>query len=305
MAESSSSREFWFQGNRSVRVYSSFAELMSNFPERSTYISVLEDGREPLDFYWDYRGFDRTIVLFHASLAKTVARLPVFLGLSVTSDLQANRLFVADPAHYSSDNVIIGWFLGTAKWPNYQKLLIDLLAAIQVRFGRERMALFGPSAGGYASLFYSSYLPGSIAVPVNPQTNLTLRSDAEIRPLCGFAWNLDPGEYDPFRRVRVVKDVVPIYSLPTSNRVLYIQNRQDRSHVVGHLLPLIESLHPDVDLKCVSSDWGRGHVAPPKEFTELLLAIVGSGVPFDSIAECLSGVWVGSRSDVLAGGLAF
>lgn len=282
----------WFDGREDVRTYDSFAELLTSFPDESCYISVREPRKEPLDFYWDYRGSDRTLAFFHASLAQTVARLPVFLGLSVSADVTANRLFVADPAHYASDDVVIGWFLGTSRWVNYQKLLIDLLAVVQARHGRERMALFGPSAGGYASLFYSSFLPGSIAIPVNPQTDLGLRSDAEIRPLCKHAWDLDVTLYDPFRHVPAVKELLGIYSRPTSNHVLYVQNNQDRSHVQLHMDPFERVLHRDASYARVSADWGAGHVAPPKEFTEKLLSLVAGGTPFHSLPEQLDGVEV-------------
>lgn len=280
----------WFDGREDVRTYESFAELLTSFPEESCYISVMEPGKEPLDFFWDFRGSNRTLTFFHASLAQTVARLPVFLGLSVSADVTANRLFVADPAHYSSDDVIIGWFLGTSRWANYQKLLIDLLALVQARYGRDRMSLFGPSAGGYASLFYSSFLPDSIAIPVNPQTDLELRSDVEIRPLCEHAWDLDVSLYDPFRHVPAVKELLGIYSRPTSNHVLYVQNNQDRSHVQLHMSPFENHLHRDASYVRVSADWGAGHVAPPKEFTERLLSLVAEGTSFRSLPELMVGV---------------
>lgn len=283
-------RVHWFDDREDVRVYSSIPELLDSFPTSSTYISVRTPGKEPLDFYWDYHGSDRTIVFFHASLAQTIPRLPVFLGLSVSAGVSANRLFVADPAHYSSDEVIIGWFLGTSRWPNYQKLLIDLLAHVQMNFGRDRIALFGPSAGGFASLYYSSYLPGSWAVPVNPQTNLRIRSDAELRPLCKHAWNLDSSRYDPFRDVPAVKDVIGIYSIPSSNHILYIQNSQDDVHLAHHLQPFEAALHCDAQYIRISSKWGVGHVAPPKEFLEKLLLLVAAGTPFHAIAGQFEGI---------------
>jgi hypothetical protein len=293
---SNSARVRWFEGRNDVRVYPSFDDLLNSFPAESTYISVREPGKEPLDFYWDYRGSDRTLVFFHASLARSVARLPVFLGLSVSTDVSANRLFIADPAHYASDDVMIGWFMGTSRWPNYQKLLIGLLAYVQARFGQERIALFGPSAGGYASLFYSSFLAGSIAIPVNPQTDLTLRSDAEIRPLCKFAWDLDVAMYDPFRLVPAAKEVIGIYSRPTSNLVLYVQNDKDSTHVDLHMRPFEAALHPDVTYTRLSADWGPGHVAPPKEFTQCLLTAIAAGTPYSDIPEQLEGISIRHHS---------
>src|SRR5699024_6730202 len=122
------------------------------------------------------------------------------------SGVKANRLFIADPAHYASDEVIIGWFLGTKNWPHYQKHLIDLFGVVNRDYSPSGMVFFGPSAGGYASLYYSSHIPSSIALPINPQTNLTIRSAREIRPLCSSGWGIDPELYDPFRLVPAVKE---------------------------------------------------------------------------------------------------
>ena len=75
--------------------------------------------------------------------------------------------------------------------------------------------------------------------------------------------------------------LVETYREPVDNRVWYIQNTGDGSHVREHWNPFVEAAHARNDVRTVLIDAGRGHVPPPKRYiSEVLAAAVeGDDVP--------------------------
>lgn len=134
-------------------------------------IHSIKYGNGNLDLLIDYRESKTTFVIFHAAVPPRVDSYPVFQGLSVTRNLDCNLIFVSDPVLELGTN--LGWYGGDTQ----RQLQNDLPRVIQTVLDafatHEYLAFFGPSGGGFASLYYSHQFPGSWAIPMNPQTDIS------------------------------------------------------------------------------------------------------------------------------------
>lgn len=231
---------------------------------------AITGGGLPIDLRFDDRGYDTTIVFFHPAITKAVRRFPVFSGTTFSEHLQANRLFISDPSLYVDRRLRLGWYAGNAHQPRLQ----DELATIISRFVRsgDRLIFFGASGGGFASLYYATKFPGSIAVPVNPQTRIGAYVPTVVNRYLGYAW--DGLAID---QLPVCTDVRDLYRNPVANSVVYVQNTGDRDHMDNHYAPFMDALPEGHRVSPLLVDVGEGHVPPPRDQLGRILKEVISG----------------------------
>ena len=221
----------------------------------STY-TILLDG-VPIDLRFDDRGFDSTVVFFHAAITKAVRRYPVFSGAGFSEEVAANRLFISDPSLYIDPRIKLSWFAGSSRQPSLQEALTTIVS----RFERSgRLVFFGASGGGFASLFYATMFRGSVAVPVNPQTTIGAYVPAIVHRYLSCAWGGAEIEDIP-----VCTDVIDLYRKPVGNAVRYVQNTGDADHMNDHFTPFMEALPDDHLVEPVLVDAGEGHVPPKRD----------------------------------------
>ncbi|GAB3621501.1 hypothetical protein GCM10027417_27630 [Glutamicibacter endophyticus] len=233
---------------------------------------TVEHNAVPIDFHYEDLGADVTIVLFHAALGPKVQNLPVFLGRNLVKEVRANRLFVSDPTLNAYSNLKLAWYAGSLLQPDLQ----FVLSAIFRRFSRavNRTIFFGASGGGFASLFYSSQIPDSIAIPVNPQTSIAEYNQLAVDNYLRTAWNskFDGSTID--NSISIVWNLVDHYDNDVRNTVVYVQNDQDLTHVESHWTPFMRR-HNGSRFRYVIESFGEGHVAPPREYlTQLIMSTV-------------------------------
>ncbi|MEE2528806.1 hypothetical protein V1639_07165 [Pseudarthrobacter sp. J75] len=220
----------------------------------------------PLDILYSPTGGKTTVVMFHAA-ARPQSPLPIFAGGNVAADHGVNRIHVSDPGLCAGDGVRIAWFAGTEQLP-LQRVLPDVLKKLIDDAGGERTVFWGPSAGGFAALYYSRFFANSLAMPVNPQTILANFGYANQRSYTKAAFGAEsPEQHDEVLTGRICSDLRQHYAGETPNYVYYVQNLLD-SHVEYHMKPFLESLRPSARVRThLSDNWGVGHVAP--QVTEL------------------------------------
>lgn len=228
----------------------------------TTYTIMLDD--VPIDLRYDDRGFDTTVVFFHAAITKAVRRYPVFSGATFSEDVAANRLFISDPSLYVDSRIKLGWYAGSTRQPELQNALTEIIS----RFDGpdRRLVFFGASGGGFASLFYSAHFPGSIAVPVNPQTTIRNYVPAIVSRYLNYAWDGQPVDDLP-----VCTDVIELYRRPVTNSVLYMQNSGDSDHMDRHYSPFMQALPADHNVDPYIIDAGEGHVPPNRQVLTRIL----------------------------------
>jgi pimeloyl-ACP methyl ester carboxylesterase len=246
---------------------------------------VRQNGR-PLDIYNlpSKTHSETTIVFLHGAAPQDV-RLPYFAGQAISRGLQANRVFISDPALLVAPDITIGWHVGDAFAPNFQSDLVSILERIVLAHDAKRVVFFGGSAGGFASLFYSSRFAGSLCVAYNPQTSLRRYIAGKVRDYACSAWNISANEYDPLAFVerRAVTDVCDLYSRPAENTVAILQNTQDAYHIERHFNPFVRSAGQANHIWMQSDDWGPEHTPPSKDVLRQLLERSVEGTPWPAV----------------------
>ncbi|WP_309133843.1 DUF6270 domain-containing protein [Cellulomonas sp.] len=233
--------------------------------EADTYIDVL----------YEPRGSETTVVLFHAALSRPDVHLPFFAGNVVAQDGPVNRIFISDPGLYTDPALTVSWYAGTRTLP-LQQLLVPLIERLARAAGGERLALVGPSSGGFAALYYSWHLPGSLAIAVNPQVDIARFSPAKVRHFTRACFDATTADGSAAALERdMTSDIRPLYAYHVPNHVLYVQNASD-PHVDVHMNPFLEAVGPSDRLRTHLGDWGRGHRAPPQQDLRRIVRAVTS-----------------------------
>lgn len=218
-----------------------------------------------LEVLVENRNAATTVVVFHAAVDLSKTSLPVFIGRQFTEALDANLVFVSDPAlQYGAG---IGWYAGTKELV-LQQDLVSAISVVQDSIPEaEHLVFFGASAGGFAALYYAHQFPGSLAVVANPQTNIEAYHPGPVqtyRDKCFSGAELSNSG--------IAFDINPIYAAEFPCHVIYLQNAQDDFHIEHHLKPWQEAVqnYPD-RWRLHVDDWGPGHApVPPAILTGIL-----------------------------------
>lgn len=229
--------------------------------------SVIVNG-EAIDFQYEYHGYETTGIFFQAAVSKKVQALPVFLGQSVSAKASMNRLFVSDPTLHSNPRLTLGWYAGSSSLPKLQRIL----SLIFLKVSRGKRALyFGTSGGGFAALLYSALHPYSIAIPVNPQTNIAAYDPKAVARWTDLAWGMNNENMGTRVLPSVRTNLLDLYSQPLTNTVVYLQNTGDSYHMESHFAPFKMCLHPANQFHELLVHVAEGHIAPAPAFTAELL----------------------------------
>lgn len=242
-------------------VYSSLVDFQNKKIEDGVHSIQYGDGY--LDILTEDRGAEATLIFFHGAVPWRKTTIPVFSGRSVTNGLDANMILVSDPSLERTLN--LAWFVGDRE-RRLQHDLPRVLKHIMRSFANHNYVItYGGSGGGFASLFYSTFLENAIAIAANPQTNIANYHQQTVDRFVGATW---PGE--TINDVQAVTDVSPLYSKPLDNAVIYVQALGD-DHVELHMKPFLDSISP-ANRYGIRFLWnGKGHIPPSKDSISAML----------------------------------
>ncbi|MFK5690575.1 hypothetical protein ACI3EY_13005 [Ornithinimicrobium sp. LYQ92] len=201
-----------------------------------------------------------TIVIFHGAMSDTIM-LPWLSGQSVTQDLPLHRIFISDPSLYLSEEMRLAWFAGSRHQPRLQADLLSVIRHLHAAVDGEQLLLLGGSGGGFAALLYGHGIPDSIAIAMNPQTDLSANHTNAYADYLRLAWDATSGTELPDT---VTTDLCGRYAAGMDNRVVYMQNTTDEHHVTRHMQPFLERLTRPSAVDLHLDNWGPGHIPPPR-----------------------------------------
>lgn len=245
-------------------LYTDYGEFFST-PLRSGIHAVPYHG-SLLELWVHDRGASTTLVLFHAAVDLSAFTLPVFTGVNLGAELEANLVFISDPC--LDLGISTTWFTGDQKRP-LQKDLVDILAHVQKELGARHLMFYGASAGGFASMFYSHAFPGSLAIASNPQTNIADFYPEHVTAYENAAWD------GALAEAAAVTNLCGLYEESFPNTVIYLQNTCDAMHVENHMRPWDARVRTQQEvggrLAYCLDDWDEGHQPPPFFLVEAIL----------------------------------
>lgn len=249
-----------------------------------------------IDFNWVPNQSKNLLVFFTAAVKRTPEqKLPAFSGTSFVGKVDANILMISDPSLELNDNLTLAWYAGNEKL-KLQPILGRILVDFSVKFGKNKTILYGGSGGGFASIYYSTYIPKAIAVAANPQTNILKYYKRLVKKYFDICFpnysQIGKELYD----TDVEYDVCDLFSRSESN-LIYLQNLDDTFHIENHLVPFLESQghkYIEQDKTTVNNlsdrltvvygkGWGEGHSPPPKQLVFCLLNLLCKGLEPTSI----------------------
>lgn len=253
-----------------VTVYQNTDSFYSTDKIPQGYV-VVKDNQTPIDMYYRSKNSDTTVVCFHGAVEKEV-KLPWLVGAGVLKDADANRLSISDPTLFLHEEVQIGWFAGNSFMPNLHQTLERIIRKVIDTTSTKHVVFFGGSAGGFAALAMSRHFPGSLALPMNPQTSIQKFFPVPVGKYVSNAWpELPTLEEAP---ESVPHDLTREYAGGHENTVAFIQNQRDLFHIKNHQQPFFEVLNTDQSWT-LRGVWGtesdNGHVTPPREETARVL----------------------------------
>lgn len=229
-------------------------------------------GDLPLHFFYDWRGVGTTFVTFSGSSSPKVKHVPAWAAKGTTDNLGVNRVLISDPSIILHEELRLGWYAGNRFQTDLQDQLTTLVTGISEG---TRLIMFGPSGGGFTSLFHASRIPGATAIVSNPQTDFRLFTESAVRWYLETAWN---ARLEDLPQLPLISSVLDMYDRDCVDaKIIYLQNEGDHDHVQKHLQPFLNTVHQDLALVVLRPYLGEGHLGPDKEsFVRLFETVVAN-----------------------------
>lgn len=203
-------------------------------------------------------GKDTLVVSFHGAIDRVRYEIPRFERMKSFAELDAHRMFVADPTLNKDQNVRIGWYLGGPD-DDATERYSDLIQRVADSLGVRRVILTGASAGGFAALALTPRIPNSLAVVFSPQTNVGRFGDYWTTTLMKWAFpGMTYSELEESAPERV--DIATLYRALPGGRAWYIQNTGDDSHIADHRDPLAAEVEERITF--IDEFHADGHCPP-------------------------------------------
>jgi len=238
--------------------------LLASLRDRTAngvYAIALDGGELPVSVH--VQESPLLVFTFAGAVDRTTRTLPFFVATGLHTQLPASIIAFSDPSLVRNDEMRLAWYAGHEGFALQQQLppLIDQIIDC---LGAARIAFAGGSGGGFAALYYSWHVPGSVAVVTNPQTNLNHAIQTHRARYHDSCWPaLSPN--DPFDTV-IEPNLGAIYAKRCDNSVIYLQEASDFLHLKWHFAPFVAALPREYGARLVvrMTHWGRrGHQAIP------------------------------------------
>ena len=214
----------------------------------------------PAKFRWNNK-CKYLLISFHGAVNRQTRTPPIFPPFLPKMGDAVAQLCLSDPLMLDEGKYSMTWYAGSENFPA-QILLSDFFNAV-TEFGKfERVVFFGSSAGGFASLFYSSALFGSVAVVGCPQTNMYTYYPGHLKRYLEGCWPSLKNVEGLSKNICM--DLCEHYSIKKPNTVIYLQSAGDHFHTRTQLAPFLAAVSraPGARFIIRSDFWGRlGHGA--------------------------------------------
>jgi len=184
----------------------------------------------------------RHYIIFNGALNKNFKRYPTFHRHTWSPKLGSNTLNIYDASVDPSEDYLLGWYHGTQKRPlcNDIQAIVNLLKE-QKNLHNGDLVFYGSSGGGWAALRYASMFPGSLAVAVNPQTNiLKYQYESSILKFLSKSYpGMERKQVESALSSELKIDHRPFVRNTTElkSRFIIAQNTVDEHHYQHHFLP--------------------------------------------------------------------
>lgn len=212
----------------------------------------------PVKFLWN-ETCTNLLVSFHGAVDRKTRVIPCFSPIMPNLGGDVAQLSVSDPLMLLPGDYGMTWYSGSESFPA-QTIFEDLFNKLIEIGGFERIVFCGSSGGGFAALYYSSLVAGSIAIAGVPQASMQRYYPGHIKRYVEACWPslTDQEELSS----QICTDLCRWYSVARPNTVIYLQSPGDHFHTRTQFAPFISEISrvPKARFIVNSDYWGRlGH----------------------------------------------
>lgn len=238
-----------------------FLSSLRDRSARGVSTIALDGGELPVSVH--LKEFSSLVFTFTGAVTRDGQPLPQFGATGLRNHVPASFIRLADPSLVRHDEMRLAWYAGHEGF-ELQKILPDFLQRMIDSLGATRVAFVGGSGGGFAALYYSWQIPNSVAVVVNPQTDLNRYHWGHRRRYRAACW---PSlESDAPLGDVIEANLGPLYATRRTNSVVCIQIASDFFHLTRQFAPFVAALPIEyLDWLVVRvANWGvQGHKPAP------------------------------------------
>lgn len=235
----------------------------------------------PLDALLVNKGSEILFVHLHGATERETTRLPRFERLATIANEDVTSLYFSDPTLHVDEKIQLTWYTGW-EGTDVQRDIASWIQTTANELGCKQIIVAGSSGGGFASLQISALIPGSWALPMNPQTSIHkyyVGGDPSVRGIQrAYIRHVHPEiATEPIAKMDLTPDwtlklgdetsVVRRYSGPIDNKVVFVQNTNDW-HFEQHWLPFKEACSDSGNIEnveLITYEGPNAHVAPDKK----------------------------------------
>lgn len=218
---------------------SSICEIETAHEEPTIYKLKLDDTLTLSGLYHISKSTDNVVVFFNGATTGELTGRSNFMRWSWGYNAGISFISFDDPVVSCTKLTNLGWYIGT-KDIDVQKVINEILQHIIAsnNIAPNRVVFYGSSGGGFAAIMAATRLRGSIAIAINPQTNiLNYHRKSYEKILKNFFCNnseLERAHTKYLSRFSTIEYSNISKYIPN---IIYIQNTQDSFHVNNHYIP--------------------------------------------------------------------
>ncbi len=244
-----------------IEVETFFAVLRDRTAD-GLYMVSLEGGVLPV--WVELRDSPQLVITFAGAAPREDPPYPYFATGSLRNYVTASFVRIADPSLAPGAGLRLAWYAGRENF-ELQKLLPGIIQGIIDCLGVHRVVFIGASGGAFASLYYSRKIPNSVALALNPQTNLDRYRGGDLHDQYRrFCWPA-LAKTAPLDSI-IDANLVRLYAEQSLNTVIVLQTASDFTHLTRHLAPFLAAYPFGQRERLIVrvADWGvEGHTPAP------------------------------------------
>lgn len=248
-------------------------------------------------------GARHVLVVFNGALTTRRDRQPpFFVGATLADDAGLPLIAFSDPTLERDDDILLAFYAGHADFPDLAQTIAAIIDDLAAAHGF-RPILVGGSGGGYAALNIGRRMRSDpFILAWNPQTDIAryTRDAVSAYMAAAFPAQYDAATHDAAATSRIMDAVLGTSRLmpwDSPAQTLVLQNRSDW-HAEHHAMPFLASFpsrqvapgqfRGTANATALSLlDWGKGHVAPPRDLLMRALDLIVGGADAAAVQDGL------------------
>ncbi|MGL5128236.1 MAG: hypothetical protein ACRC7D_08780 [Aeromonas popoffii] len=300
---------------------SNICEIETEHEEPTIYKLKLDDTLTLSGLYHISKKTDRIVVFFNGATTGALTGRSNFMRWSWGYKAGISFISFDDPVVSCTKLTNLGWYIGT-KDIDVQEVINEILQHIieSNNIASNRVVFYGSSGGGFAAIMAAIRLRGSVAVAINPQTNiLKYHKKSHEKVINNFFPSdslLDNPKNKVIERFSTIESIRKSQYIPN---ILYIQNTQDAFHLNNHYLPFhnfymkitrdVGSFKNKLHIRLFNHEDGHSSISDKNEFlNEVSFALenlsdsttesVSMGSPLDKVSLGDKVHWVNTEGAI-------